>query len=150
MSEGMHEVVKLLIARMKSHPEEFRHGASRWVWMVNDAMDHGSAEECAALKEALRPIRLREVHEHVMDELCNGDERRRKEEEERKYYLQQAAGAQQYANVSQSLLGQPGQFITDYDHATQTMRIKDTHTKQITSVSADSGMFATIKKALGV
>lgn len=85
MEDKMHEVVQLLLARMKSHPEEFTNGASRWGWMINDVMDHGTDEECAALKAGLRPIRLQEVHELVLDELCNGEERRRKKQEEYEY-----------------------------------------------------------------
>jgi hypothetical protein len=78
MADEMHEVVQLLLARMKSHPEEFAMVPSRWDWMLNGAMDHGSDEERAALKKGLRPIRLQAVHELMLDELCNGDERRRK------------------------------------------------------------------------
>lgn len=105
MSENIHEVVKLLLARMKSHPEEFASGSSRWGWMVSDVMDHASDEERAALKEALRPIRLQEIHEHMMDELCNGDERRRKEQEEQEYerkLMQQ----QMLAQAQQSMMNQ--------------------------------------------
>ena len=81
MADDFHDVVKLLLKRMESHPEEFARGMSRWGWLVNDAMEHGSDEERAALKKGLRPILMQEIHEHVMDELCNGDERRRKSNE---------------------------------------------------------------------
>lgn len=81
----MHEVVQLLLARMKSHPEEFAMVPSRWDWMLSGAMDHGSDEERAALKKGLRPIRLQAVHELMLDELCNGEERRRKQQEEDEY-----------------------------------------------------------------
>ena len=84
-SEELHPVVELLLARMKSHPEEFANGASRWGWMINDIMGHGTDEECAALKAGLRPIRLQAVHELVLDELCNGEERRRKQQEDDEY-----------------------------------------------------------------
>ena len=96
MADDFHDVVKLLLKRMKSHPEEFARGMSRWGWLVNDAMEHGSDEERAALKKGLRPILMQEIHEHVMDELLNGDERRRKEQEEADYeqqLLQQAKTA---------------------------------------------------------
>lgn len=93
MDDGFHEVVKLLLKRMKSHPEEFSTGANRWGWMVHELLDHCSEEEAAAIKEGLRPIRLREVHESVMDELLNGDERRRREVEEVEYEKQLAAQA---------------------------------------------------------
>lgn len=173
MSEELHPVVELLLARMKSHPEEFANGASRWGWMINDIMDHGTGEECAALKAGLRPIRLQEVHEVVLDELCNGEERRRKEQEEYERTARTALGAGSMGaslrntitpalqriderTYAQQLnqLGHPGQFITDYDYSTQTMRIKDTHTGAVTAVShdqlEDKGFAATIKKALGI
>lgn len=171
MSKELHPVVELLLARMKSHPEEFANGASRWGWMINDVMDHGTGEECAALKAGLRPIRLQEVHEVVLDELCNGEERRRKEQEEQEEYERTARTALGAGSMGASLrnalspavrqaydqmqqLGHPGQFITDYDYATQTMRIKDTHTGAVTAVSHDQlegkGFVATMKKALGI
>jgi primosomal protein N'' len=75
-------VVKLLLARMESHPEEFGHGVSRWGWMIENVLENCSKEEAEAIKEGLRPIRLQEIHETVMDELLNGTERRRIEEQE--------------------------------------------------------------------
>lgn len=171
MSKELHPVVELLLARMNSHPEEFANGASRWGWMINDIMDHGTDEERAALKEGLRPIRLQEVHEVVLDELCNGEERRRKEQEEQEEYERTARTALGAGSMGASLrnalspavqqaydqmqqLGHPGQFITDYDYATQAMRIKDTHTGAVTAVSReqieDKGFVATMKKALGI
>lgn len=88
MADEMHDVVKLLLKRMESHPEEFARGMSRWGWLVNDAMEHGSDEERAALKEGLRPILMQEIHENVMDELLNGEERRHREAEEAEYEKQ--------------------------------------------------------------
>jgi len=95
MEDKLHPVVTLLIKRIESHPEEFGFGAGRWDWIAERVQTHGSAEERAAIKAALRPIRLKEIHEDMMDELCNGDERRRKEEEEHKYErrLMQQAGS---------------------------------------------------------
>ena len=175
--EKMHEVVQLLLARMKSHPEEFmdeylfsdlepvtHYGNGRWEAVLRAVCKNANEAELEAVNEALRPIRLNQAHEHMMDELCNGEERRRKEREareaeERRYYaLQQSqlgAGMKQTNALSQlSALGHPGQFITDYDYSTQTMRIKDTHTGAVTAVShdqlEDKGFVATIKKALGI
>lgn len=153
----LHPVVELLLARMKSHPEEFETATNRWDWVLHRVQDNGSEAELEALNDGLRLIRLSEAHDWMLDELCNGEERRRKEEEDRAYERKMMAQqvqrpmiplTNQYANVAQ--LGHPGQFITDYDHATQNLIIKDTHTKQITSIPGDSGMVATIKKALGI
>lgn len=85
MADKLHDVVKLLIARMESHPEEFGRGMSRWGWMLEGVMANCSEEERAAIHAGLRPIRLKQLHEDVMDELLNGDDRRRAEIEEIEY-----------------------------------------------------------------
>jgi hypothetical protein len=89
MSDEPHDVVKLLIARMESHPEEFRVGDApfhdRWYDPVNGISAYGSEADKAAMAAGLRKIRLGEIHERVMDELLNGEERRRKVEEDREY-----------------------------------------------------------------
>lgn len=77
----MHEVVTLLLARMESNPEEFERGMSRWAWMLESVMTSCSEKERAALHAGLRPIRLNQLHEDVMDELFNGPERRAQEED---------------------------------------------------------------------
>lgn len=76
----LHGVVELLLARMESHPEEFERGTSRWNWMLEGVLAHCSEEERAALHVGLRPIRLQQLHEDVMDELLNGPDRRANEQ----------------------------------------------------------------------
>jgi hypothetical protein len=118
MVDEPHAVVKLLVARMESHPEEFkRHGApynERWCGIVSDIAEWGNEADKAAMDAALREIRLGEAHEDMMDELCNGPERRRMQEEEAKYeqqlIWQQAQksnrmAAQQYAQQYQNAAG---------------------------------------------
>jgi hypothetical protein len=125
MSDKPHDVVKLLIARMKSHPEEFRVADApfhdRWYDHVNSIQAFGNEADKAAIAEGLREIRLAETHERVMDELLNGEERRRKVFEEQEYernlsksllltkhqMVQQAQGSLQNAYASQ--LGQYNQ-----------------------------------------
>jgi len=89
MADEPHEVVTLLLKRMESHPEEFRIGDGpfhdRWYDHVNTINAYGNEADKAALATGLREIRLAEIHEKVMDELLNGDERRRKAEEEAEY-----------------------------------------------------------------
>lgn len=82
-----HAVVRLLLARMESHPEEFRVGTGpeRWVTHIDMVQDYGSEADKAALNAKLRDIVMGEVHEEVMDELLNGPKKRRKEVEEREY-----------------------------------------------------------------
>jgi hypothetical protein len=126
-----HAVVKLLVARMESHPEEFkRYGATygdRWHSIVSDITEWGNEADKAAMGAALRDIRLGEAHEDMMDELCNGPERRRQQEEEAKYeqqlimqkamaqtlQQQQQQIAQKYAAQTQSFTpGLRGKSVT--------------------------------------
>jgi hypothetical protein len=88
MSEP-HDAVKLLLARMESHPEEFRfkEGAyhDRWYNHISAINSYGNEADKAAIATKTRDIRMAEVHEQIMEELCNGEERRRKEAEEQDY-----------------------------------------------------------------
>jgi hypothetical protein len=74
---------------MKSHPEEFKRYEGtyndRWYDDVNAINAYGNEADKAALATGLREIRLAEIHEKVMDELLNGDERRRMAREENEY-----------------------------------------------------------------
>jgi hypothetical protein len=118
MSEEVHEVVKLLVARIESHPEEFMGDndvvesdslEDRWWHIMREVREYGTDAEVAAVKAAMRKSKLQKAHEVMMDELCNGEERRRKrreaDEEERKRYAhtqalqQQMYAAQQQQNV---------------------------------------------------
>lgn len=83
MSNNLHDVVKLLLARMESHPEEFLTSLDgRWREIIIQVRDYATKEENDAIDVGLRPIRLQQAHELMMDELCNGEERRRIEEQE--------------------------------------------------------------------
>lgn len=86
MADEPHEVVKLLLARMESHPEEFEGGMSnrhtRWRRALEDVFSNLTGEEAKPLKSALSKIRLDEIHKNVMEELLNGDERRAMEKEQ--------------------------------------------------------------------
>ena len=111
MSEP-HEVVKLLIKRMDSHPEEFKKDADRWDRVLVEVLEHADEAEIAAIHASVRNIRLGEAHEDMMDELCNGDERRRKEREEQEYeqtMIRQGLLAQQQKAYLNQLHGMVGQ-----------------------------------------
>lgn len=95
MEDNMHDVVKLLLARMESHPEEFvgdlvaeDSREERWWQVLREVREYGTDEEEKALKDAMRKIKLDAAHHAMMDELCNGDERRRREQEEIEYERQ--------------------------------------------------------------
>lgn len=108
MADELHDVVKLLLARMESHPEEF--GGSlmvqdsredRWWSIVRDVREHGTKAEREALDAAMRKVKLHRAHEMMMDELCNGDERRRRQQEEDDY--ERTMLAQQQAAMNPSM-----------------------------------------------
>ena len=95
MADEPHDAVKMLLARMESHPEEFRfkEGAyhDRWYNHISAVNSYGNEADKAALNAKIRDVRMAEVHEQVMEELCNGPENRRKEEEEAVYERRLAA-----------------------------------------------------------
>jgi hypothetical protein len=104
MSEP-HDAVKLLLARMESHPEEFRlkdpSYHDRWYNHMSAINTYGNEADIAALNAKVRDIRMAEVHEQIMDELLNGDERRAKEKEEYEYERHLAA-ATKHAQIQQN------------------------------------------------
>lgn len=173
MVDEPHAVVKLLVARMESHPEEFkRHGATygdRWHSIVSDIAEWGNETDNAAMDAALREIRLGEAHEDALDELLNGPERRRKQEEEAKYEQQliwqqaqksQRIAAQQYAsqygNAFPQSLGKPlsGKSAThtimdEYTNLTRnTTSVADA--LQLGSEKLDESLLKKLKKAAGL
>jgi hypothetical protein len=95
VSDELHAVVKLLLQRMESAPEEFKDifypadqdtagkyiADNRWWRALTLVQEYGTIEDKEALATALRTIKLGGAHEWMMDELFNGDERRRKEQE---------------------------------------------------------------------
>ncbi len=101
MADEVHPVVELLVARMGSHPEEFKddymmaelspaNGSGRWVQAIRAIRESGLERDVEALNAALSKIRMQQIHEWTMDELLNGDDRRRAEEEDKKrLWLQQ-------------------------------------------------------------
>ena len=108
MADEVHPVVELLIARMESHPEEFKDdymmsevrptaGSGRWLLATQAIQDHGSKRDVEALNVALSKIYMQYIHEWTMDELLNGDDRRREEEERKKQLWQQQQQMHQQA-----------------------------------------------------
>lgn len=113
MSE-MHDVVKLLLARMESHPEEFDvesrpnefdvdlptlFRSGRWDGVLARINPHLNGAEEAALKGKIRDMALTAAHEAAMDELLNGPARR--EEAERALAEKMQAAAQQQRLAAQ-------------------------------------------------
>jgi hypothetical protein len=145
MADDLHEVVKLLLARMESHPDEFASDlsvsvgesrADRWWQAIRLVNDCGTKKEKDAINQGIRKIKLQRAHEMMMDELLNGDERRRKEEEEQEYErtMMQQVGAKKKIVMTHaemdiinkltetSTLAEKEQFIREYAKSKQEMR----------------------------
>ena len=162
MSE-LHPVVTLLLKRIESHPEEFGRGAHRWDWIIERVQNYGSKEEDEIIDAALRPIRLQEVHEDMMDELCNGDDRRRKEEEEREYEKQLTMRMHQQMQQTSIYQNQAGAYhnsmgignvtpshplVINSPNGTEAMRITANGQLNIGGETLDAGIIKKIKGAL--
>jgi hypothetical protein len=171
MSEP-HDVVKLLVARMESHPEEFTPDEGglyevRWEEYVTGIEIHGNEADKTAIRAGLRDILLGKIHEEVLDELLNGPDKRRKEAEENEYERHLAQSLQhmkqQQMAVQQSALGQyqnamgnalgigtiaPSQPLTIGAGGKEAMRIQTNGDIQIGNETLNEGLLKSIKKAL--
>lgn len=109
MTQEIHPVVKLLLARMETHPDEFVSRVSddddvdvspgyfygRWGPSVGAIREYGTEADKEALFSVFNKLHMDHQHERTMDELLNGEERRarmeREREEERKRWMKSAA-----------------------------------------------------------
>lgn len=105
MEDEPHDAVKLLLARMESHPEEFRlkdpSYHDRWYNHMSAINSYGNEADIAALNAKVRDIRMAEIHEQIMDEMLNGEDRRRKHAEDTEYERHLAA-ATKHAQIQQN------------------------------------------------
>ena len=159
MADNLHEVVKLLLARMESHPEEFIPAqedqdyiirdatANRWWRAMSEVQEFGSEEEKKAIATKLRVLRLQQAHEWAMDELCNGEDRRRKERERHELEKQRYAMAQQTAMTQGTLQQYQNQHM--YSNM-QSALGAPSGTYYETTAPENTGLVATMKKALGL
>lgn len=104
--DNVHPVVRLLVARMESHPEEFDfdgHGyitngvegydtQYRWEAVLARVKEWASGEDMAVLRKPYMDA----IHRDALDELMNGPERRAEEErirqEEHRRWMKGAQG----------------------------------------------------------
>jgi hypothetical protein len=150
----IHPAVELLLARMKSHPEEFPRGGGRWAGLIQNMQELLSEEEVSLLKSHMRTIRLDEFHADIMDELLNGPERRAEAERQRAEGLAQ----QQARNAAAAALSQKQQGALrqapweQYQSALSSSLYADSistpPTIRIGSETLDEGIIKNIKKAL--
>jgi ribosomal protein L17 len=109
----LHPAVELLLARMESHPEEFVTNEkvyttnSRIVKMTSlyeDILSRASEREAVLLRAAMNKIQLDLLHNDLMDELFNGEDRRKAEEKAKRYnaeLIQKHIRARQYQQQQQ-------------------------------------------------
>lgn len=79
MTQEMHRVVDIILARMNSHPEEFTGSPhrsfgnegpnTRWVATLRELLEHTTPEETKAVKAKLRDIRMEHIHYNIIQEL---------------------------------------------------------------------------------
>jgi hypothetical protein len=162
MADEPHDVVKLLVARMESHPEEFSSDkerySDRWERYISEIEVFGNEADKAALNAKLRDIWMVKIHEKVMDELCNGEERRRKAREEQEYErnLSKSLAFTQQQIMQQSYQGlQNATALGQYQNAMLGIGTTAPSTKlDVQSLAGQSptqsGPLNSIKKALGI
>lgn len=92
MADEPHDVVKLLVARMESNPEEFNDDDGRWAQWLDELLPFVTEEERVMLRKPM----MQTIHEEVLDELLNGPDKRREAEENRKEYERHLAQTLQH------------------------------------------------------
>ena len=144
MADEPHAVVRLLLARVESHPEEFKHGGYRWRNIIDQVTEFGLDIDRGAINDALRTVRMAKAHEEMMDELLNGEDRRRKEEEARQYEMS-------LRNIqTQSALGNLQQHQSALGNYTSQLQSTQQHMQGAVNNSTSIVLTDVIKKALGL
>jgi hypothetical protein len=160
MSEGLHPVVDLMLARMKSNPEEFadRYGG-RWSDTLMQITDCGSDAEIEAIREGTRSIILDRAHAQAMDELLNGDERRAKAERnlmaanrtaQAVAQLNASANLSQYQNAIGIGTQTSSQSLVINTAGQEAMRITANGNLNIGGETLDADTIKKMKSALGL
>ncbi len=147
MADNIHPVVELLAARMETHPEEFRFHDSqtlaitgRWETWIHQIRPFLNEAEDKMLFGKAKEAFLQRVHEEVLDELLNGEERRAEERRKRDLEMQRMM-----AQMQQSAL-QPGQ----YAQVQSLGALQSASTLRLGSETIDEGMLKQIKRKLGL
>lgn len=149
--EDIHAVVKLLVARMQSNPEEFKFNPTgslaitgRWERWIAQLGWHFNEAEKELIYGKAKELIFNRVHEEVMEELINGSDRRPQVDVAAAQYAQRIS--QQQAQIYNGLqnnhnlggLGQPNWAASQLasalpagltlaeDMATQSYRVHDT------------------------
>jgi hypothetical protein len=152
MADEIHPVVELLVARMDSHPEEFRYNPTgslaitgRWeTWIAQLGWYMNEAEKALIYGKAKELI-FQRIHEEVLDELLNGDERRRKAEADRLAEAKAMTAMQTHVQQAYGTLGM-GNSNPYMDNMTTAL----TNELRLGSESLSEGLLKQIKGKLGL
>jgi hypothetical protein len=159
MTDKVHPLVELLVARAKSHPDEFKDdtdtittaASDRWWRAINVISRNGTDADKALLANTIGRIAMDKAHEWALDELLNGEERRAedrrmKEETEKRYAAQTTLAA---LSQQAQLYGQAAQ--NSYQNALGSMAVPNQAASvNIGGETLTASMVQQIKKALGV
>lgn len=161
MSADLHPVIRLLIARMESHPDEFRSDyVGRWSSFIEEIREHAVGTDREVFDAAYSKVMLDRAHERVMDELLNGEERRaeevRRREEEKRQYMAQTQNL--YANNLQNAIQQhpsglgiaQSQPLGLGTGGNEAMRFTSSGELRLGKEVLTSSILRTIKKKLGI
>ena len=82
----LNEGVQIILARMKTNPEEFFDEGGRWRWIFKETLREVLTEiEKAALFEGLKHVRRMEITAKAASTVLRADEQEKQEEFERAY-----------------------------------------------------------------
>lgn len=152
MSDNVHPVVRLLAKRMESHPEEFRIYdnstlaiGGRWETWISQIRPFMNEAEHRLLFNKSKEVFLQRVHEEVMDELLNGDERRAKAQQEYELERHKIAAMQQQTQLYSQQSSYPyyNSIMDTYEFGNGMIMTK-------AQAEDNPGLFSTIKKGLGL
>jgi len=171
MTDNIHPVVELLAARMETHPEEFPVNPNgrlpiggRWSpWLAQAEHLMNDAERTLIYDKAKSAI-FQRIHEEVLDELLNGEQRRAEEKaahdaEMQRLIAQSQVNPQSVYSYQQatSTLGQigissqaPSQPLVIQSGGKEAMRIQANGDIKIGNETLNEGLLKNIKKALGL
>jgi hypothetical protein len=161
MADNIHPAVELLAARMESHPEEFQLHANgslaitgRWEtwiaqmgWYLNEAereLIYGKAKE----------VIFQRIHEEVLDELLNGEQRRAEEQAAYDAEVQRLTAIARTTGPQNIISGigthSPSQSLVINTAGQEAMRITANGELNIGGETLDAGMLKKMKSALGL
>lgn len=172
MADNIHPVIELLAARMESHPEEFPVNLSglpptrgRWeTWIAQMGWYLNEAERELIYGKAKEAI-FQRIHEEVLDELLNGEQRRAEEKAAHDAEVQRLLGqaraqvkAQRgYANQAgayQNVIGTgtaiPSQQLVIGPTGNEAMRITPNGEIKLGNETLNEGMLKQIRRKLGL